>query len=93
MTLANSSTGAALKVNGGTNANGLIVGNVATSGMTIAPLRVVASVASQAFISFSGAFMSTASINVAASQTAFVIPVYHQTQGVVGYINVSKGVA
>jgi len=116
LTLKNSSTGDALKVDGsagtgvGLNVDGnttqpaatidgaadkqgLIVGNAATSGVTVAPLRVTASAASQAFISFAGAFISTASINVAASQTAFVIPVYHQTDGKVGYINVSKGVA
>lgn len=69
-----------------------LTSTVLAGGATIAPLKVVASLASQAVLQISGVFISTASINLLASQTAFVIPVYHQSQGIVGYINVSKGV-
>lgn len=81
LTLTNSSTGRAL-----------VVERSSTSGPTIAPLVATMSIASGAVLGIRGVFISTASMNLAASQTAFVIPVYHETQGVLGYINVSKGV-
>lgn len=92
LTLKNTGTGIALNLLGSTAKEGAVIGNTPTGGATIAALRVAASVASQAVISISGVFMSTASINLSAAQTAFVIPVYHETQKIVGYINVSKGV-
>lgn len=64
----------------------------ALSGATISPLNIAASTASQAVLSISGVFMSTASINVAANKTAFIIPVYHETQRVWGYLAASVGV-
>ncbi len=93
LTLKNTSTGVALSVLGATAVSGALIGNVPTGGATIAPLRVAASVASQAVLSISGVFMSTASINVTAAQAAFIIPVYHETEKVWGYITASKGVA
>lgn len=72
--------------------NALAIRETALSGATIAPLSIAASTASQAVISVAGVFMSTASINVAANQTAFIIPVYHETQRVWGYIAASVGV-
>lgn len=75
-----------------TGAEALLVANAATAGATIAPLRVVASTASQAFLSFSGGLLSSASIATAGSAAAFVIPVYHETNRTWGYITASKGV-
>lgn len=92
LTIKNSSTGRALDVLGPTATEGLLVGNVPTGGATIAPLRVAASVASQAYLSFSGGLMSTASVAVTAATSAFVIPVYHETEKAWGYITASKGV-
>ena len=59
-------------------------------GASIATLNIVASGASQAFISFSGAFLSSASYGGTASTNAFVIPVYHESQRVFGYISAQK---
>lgn len=64
----------------------------ALSGATISPLSISASTASQAVLSISGVFMSTASINLAANKTAFIIPVYHETQRIWGYLAASLGV-
>lgn len=76
-----------------TTAPVLIIDKTVVGGSTIAPLRLLVSQASGAFIGVGGVFISTASMNLAANQTAFHIPVYHETQGVLGYIAVSKGVA
>lgn len=65
--------------------------NVSTA--TVAPLTLVASTASQALINIQGVFISTASISMLAAQSAFYIPVYHQTQAVWGYVFASKGPA
>lgn len=63
-----------------------------SSGATIAPLNVVASVVSQAVMQVSGVFMSTASINTTGAAAAFIMPVYHETAKVWGYLTASKGV-
>jgi len=89
----NTGTGNALQVDSAGTVASLVVTQNAVGGATIAPLQVIASTASQAVLAIGGAFFSTASINLAASQTAFVIPVYHSTNQTWGYINVSKGVA
>lgn len=87
-------TAAAITLTGSGVTESLLLSQVSVgANATIAPLRIVASTASQAVIAVSGVFISTASINVAASATAFVIPVYHQSQGIYGFINVSKGVS
>ena len=75
-----------------TTAPALILDKTIVGGSTIAPLRLLVSQASGAFVGIGGVFISTASMNPAANQTAFHIPVYHETQGVLGYIAVSKGV-
>ena len=77
--------------NTGTGLAGKFVGQI-SGGATLAAINVVASVASQAVLSISGVFMSTASVAVTAATTAFIIPVYHETQKVFGYISCSKGV-
>jgi len=46
----------------------------------------------QAVFSISGVFISTASVAITAATSTFIIPVYHQTQKVWGYITASKGV-
>ncbi len=71
-------TGVGLKVVGGSSA-------------TVAPLNLVASTASQAAFSISGVFISSASFTVTMG-SAFVIPVYHETQRVWGYISTFKNV-
>lgn len=73
-------------------APGLYVGHSVAAGATIAPVQIAASTASQAVLSISGVFMSTASVAITAATSAFIIPVYHQTQKVWGYITCSKGV-
>lgn len=99
----NTSTGAGVKGQNTSTGAGVVGANTGTgpgvtaeapasSGATVAALRVTASVASQAAIEFQGPLISTASINVAANQSAFVIPVYHQTNKTWGYFVASKGV-
>lgn len=96
-TIVNTNLGAALSViaNSTSVSNpALRVGfNANVAGATVAPLTIVASTASQAVVRIQGVFISTASINVAQTSSAFVIPVYHDTQAVWGYISASKGVA
>ena len=93
----NTSTGIALDVVGDDSSTAnpalraIFSANVA--GATVAPLNITASTASQAVLSISGVFMSTASISVVQTQSAFIIPVYHETQRVWGYLSASKGVA
>ena len=53
----------------------LQVGHTVLSNVTVAPLNVVQSTASGVVLSIAGVFISTASINVAQSQAAFIIPV------------------
>lgn len=81
--LENTSTGAALTVE-----------RSSTAGPTIAPLRAIQSIASGVFLDIRGAFISTASLliasGVAASNTAFYIPVYHGSEEVKGFIPVIK---
>lgn len=95
--IANSSTGIAADVIGGSGSTAnpavraTFSANVA--GATVAPLNVTASTASQAVLSISGVFMSTASINVLPAKSAFIIPVYHETQRVWGYLTASIGVS
>ncbi len=64
-------------------------------GATIAPIRIIASTASQAFFDFRGAVLSTASINMTGAQMAGAIPVWINGAGgpAIGYIPISKGVA
>ncbi len=95
LTVRNTSTGIALDAVGDTSSTanpGLratFSANVA--GASVAPLNVTASTVSQAVLSISGVFISTASINLAANKTAFIIPVYHETQRVFGYVAASIG--
>lgn len=77
----------------GTNAAITAKYSTPVAGATTAPLSIVASTASQAIMSISGVFISTASINLAANKTAFIIPVYHETQRVFGYLAASIGVS
>ena len=92
----NTAAGNALNVVGASSASGLagaalrvsFAANVA--GATVAPLAIIASTASQAFISFSGVFLSSASYGGLANTNAFVIPVYHETQRVWGYLGAQK---
>lgn len=93
VSVASTAQGYALQVDNTGNSPALVVTqNALTAGATIAPLQVVASLASQAFISFQGVFISTASISQVGGGSAFVIPVYHASQNIWGFINVSKGV-
>lgn len=85
-----SETGPALTVSNLSTGPGLSVVATGTQGASIAPLRVVQSAASGAFLSFQGAFISSASYGGTASTNAFVIPVYHETQRVFGYISAQK---
>lgn len=89
----NQSTGRALDVIGNSSSTSnpalKVAFNANVAGATVAPLQVVASTASQAFISFSGVFLSSASYT-AASTNAFVIPVYHESQRVWGYLGAYK---
>lgn len=59
---------------------------------TIGTFAVMNSTASGAFFEFKGAFMSTASINISADKTVFVIPVTHESGALKGYIPVFTGV-
>jgi len=69
-------TGAAFTFTGSGVTESLLLSQVSVgANATVAPLRIIASTASQVVLSVSGVFISTASINVAASATAFVIPV------------------
>lgn len=79
-TVENTSTGAAI-----------IAEQSNAGGPTIAPIRAIMSTASGAFLEFRGNLLSTASMDLAANNTAFMIPVYHGTDSVLGYIAVSKG--
>ena len=93
----NLSTGIALDVIGDDTSTAnpalraIFSANVA--GATVAPLNITASTASQAVLTISGVFVSTASISMLATQSAFYIPVYHETQRVFGYVFASKGPA
>lgn len=71
-------------------AEGAIVAKTVIGGATVAPLRLIASTASAAFISFSGVFLSSASYGGTANTNAFVIPVYHESQRIWGYISAQK---
>lgn len=85
-------TGYGLNVVGSATNNGARISTIATAGMSIAPLRITASAASQAFMAFAGAFVSQGSINTTSLGQAFTIPVYHAGNNTVGYIVASKGV-
>ncbi len=65
------------------------------AGPTIAPLRIIASGASQAFIHFSGGIASTASLNLTGAQMAGIVRVFIDGVGgtAAGFIPVFKGVA
>lgn len=62
-----------------------IVSKGAIGGATVAPVRMIQSTASGAFMSFSGAFLSSASYAIG-GRVAFVIPVYHESQRIWGYL-------
>jgi len=92
----NTGTGQALQADGEGVVESLLVtqrSSMISTNATIAPLRIIASMASQAVFSVGGVFISTASMNLSAGQTAFHIPVYHDSQKIWGFIAVSKGVA
>jgi len=95
LTVKNINAGSALTAigfSGATGASALVATFTANvGGATVAPLQLVASTASQAWISFQGVLISTASINLAANKTAFIIPVYHASQAVWGYVAASIG--
>lgn len=63
-------------------------------GATIAPIRVIASTASQSFFDFRGAVISTASINISAGQMAGAVQVWISGEGgpAIGYLPIFKGV-
>ena len=94
LVVTNSGAGIALRAVGHSSASGSAALQVQFSanvaGATVAPLQIIASTASQAFISFSGMFLSSASYGGLASTNAFVIPVYHESQRVFGYIGAQK---
>lgn len=72
----------------------LDISSTVLGGATIAPVRITASTASQAFFDFRGAVISTASINLAANTMAGVIQVWINGQGgpAIGYLPIFKGV-
>lgn len=80
---------------GVTTTNQLTLTRTVLNGPTIAPLVFVASTASSCFFDFRGAVISTASINLAANQTAgFVMARIVGTGGeAVGFVPIFKGVA
>jgi hypothetical protein len=55
--------------------NALVLSSTVVGGPTNAPLQIIASAASQSFFNFTGAIISTASINLAANKVAGVIQV------------------
>lgn len=67
-----------------------IVSKQVIGGATVAPMRFVQSTASGAFLSFSGVFISSASYGGLANTNAFVIPVYHESQRIWGYLGAQK---
>lgn len=72
--------------------NALSVRPVANlAGATTSPLNIVASTASQAFISFSGVFISSASYG-GVGLPAFIIPVYHESQRLWGYVSAQRAI-
>lgn len=72
----------------------VVIQNTVLAGATIAPVRIIASTASQAFFDFRGAVLSTASINLTAAQSAGFIQVWINGVGGanIGYIPIFKGV-
>lgn len=94
LAISNLSTGRALDVVGNSTSTAnpalQVRFNANVAGATVAPLNIVASTASQAFLSFSGVFLSSASYGGTASTNAFVIPVYHESQRVFGYVSAQK---
>lgn len=68
-------------LNGATTANLLTLQHTNLAGVSYAPVKIVASTASQVFMHFSGAVMSTASIIVTAANIAGVVAVRYDGQG------------
>ncbi len=89
--LSDNTTQAARVRSAAAGAPGLLVGHSVAAAATVAPITLAASTASQAVIAIQGVFMSTASLAVAADNTAFIIPVYHQSEAVWGYLAASTG--
>jgi len=81
-------------INSATNTTTLLVQHTALAGASFAPLKIVASTASQAFFHLSGAVMSTASINISAAQVAGVVLVRFDGAGGqgTGYLPIFKGI-
>ena len=69
--------------------NAVIITSTILGSATVAPLSIIASTASQAFLQFSGVFISSASYTMA-STNACVIPVYHESQRIWGYLGAFK---
>lgn len=92
-TLSDNTSWAARARSAATEAPAFLVEGSVLHSPTVAPLRIGQSTASGAVIEIAGVFISTASMLLAANQTAFHIPVWHQSEAILGYIPVSKGVA
>ena len=95
LSVENTSTGIGLRAvgNSSSTANPALQAKFSANvaGATVAPLNLVASTASQAVFSISGVFLSSASFTVTMG-SAFVIPVYHESAGVWGYLSAFKNV-
>ena len=90
-TIDDTGTGVALQVAAaGTVPSLVATQNALTGGATIAPIRVVASLASQAFFTFQGAAFSSASFGTTTVASAFVIPVYNEFYNTWGYLCANK---
>lgn len=74
--------------------NSLVLSSTVLGNATTAPLKVIASTASQTFFDFQGAVISTASLNLAANQMAGIIHVRFIGTGGQGqgFIPIFKGV-
>lgn len=90
--ISDTGTNSAFSVDAAGTVPSLIVTQNALGGATVAPLRIVASTASQAVFSIQGNSFSSASLSLVASSTAFVIPVYNEGLAAWGYVFASKGV-
>ena len=70
--------------NGADGTNPVLIQHTTLAGASCAPLKIVASTASQAFFFFSGAVMSTASLTITAANIAGVVAVQFNGEGGVG---------
>lgn len=90
--ISDTGSNSALSVDAAGTVPSLVVTQNALGGATVAPVRIVASTASQAVLTVQGNTFSTASISLSAANTAFVLPVYNEALAAWGYIACSKGV-